>query len=232
MTISYLLTTLVIVLAATIPYKAFINWRKGRANENLRYIAEKFKLSIVNSDPPQDFPVLEGTVDEVFIQIETTKTKEGGKFPVTHIIASLKPQATEEADRIKILPNKSFMETPDERYIKTGTKSVDSLYIIGVPRVELSRKLAELGKDIQDEKQPPASEEPAEISSLEPLLITFLEDGVKFTLYEGQLLFKGSSIKYSAPEYPVSKVFLERMEFLLNKLPELTRQATTGQLFK
>jgi len=236
MTISYLLTTIAIVIAAAIPYKAFTNWRKSKANENLRKTAEKFSLSIVNSDPPSDFPLLQGTVDKVFIKIETTKTKDGGKYPITHITVSLKPEFTEGPDIVKILPNRSFMATPDEIYLKTGKTIVDNLYLIGVPRAELAKKLEQLAEDKDQNKDNEvkisSTKETEEISSIEPLLVSFLEDGVKLGLHEGQFLFKQNSIKYSAPEHPVSKESLERLEFLINKLPELTRQAVANLLFK
>lgn len=281
MTLSYLMFAIAVTLVAAIPYKAFSNWKKSKTNKNLIEIANKYKFSIINSDPPLEYPSLSGIVDEVFVAIETTWTKDGGKFPVTHIEATINPVRDEEKTtneekatdkdgkasekqksgedsvnkpydgkqyEVKILPNKTFMTTPEERYIKTDKKTIDALYLIGIKRARLADEIeslkdkaavskaknvsAENNEPENTEEQKPSTEGTADINHLAPVLIKFLEEGVQKNIHQGQLIIKRNFLKYSAPEHPFSDESLKRMEFLLNKLPELAKLSAKDLLFE
>jgi hypothetical protein len=224
-------------------------------------------------------------INNVSISIEPTWTKDGGKFPVTHIKASISalPEekrnstigskesapcevnpCTERQYEVKILPNKTFMASPDEIYIKTQKNFIDNLYLIGIKRTRLAQELEKLTseklKPLTNEKLKPLTEdkelkqltndkenvkdkagseainspdeEIPEISGLTPCLIGFLEEGIQKDLHHGQLIVKRNSITYSATQHPFSKESLEQIQFLLLKLPELTKLSAKDLLFE
>ena len=190
---TYILFAFIITIAAAIPYKAFTNWRKGEIQRNIQTLAMELGLNTNESEESGKPPFLSGRVDNLWVTIDSTITSEGVKFPVTHISTSLLPVHPEEKDEIptiRILPNRSFMTTPEEQYLKTENVNVDRFYLIAMPA----------GK---------------ETHSVSENLATILEKGIDCRFFEGQLLLWEKALKYSIADHLSSKDKLETVRFLM-----------------
>ena len=220
MELSYILTAIAIVICTAIPYKSFTNWRKNQIRNNLQKLAEKYALTIVEDEDPNVFPKLNGKVNDLFVSIDTTKTSERSSFPVTHITFSRKyishmetetPSKTEthpdkmapaestNNPEITILPNKTFMTTPEERYIKTGNSKLDSLYLIALPHNSKTKEI----------KQP---------------ILNILTDGVSPGLCNCQLIVTKDTIKVSLSEHISSDYSYNLVLFIFDRMPGLYRE--------